>query len=144
MSLVFLSLIVACYFDYRQGRIPNPLIVLLCVFGAVLGGVSGGFLSVLKFCGIAAGLTLALYPFFAIGALGAGDVKLLAVCGGFFPTDKILFFLFYSMLIAVVFSIIKIAGRIRNGETVQDCRRTRLCLSGPVLCSVLLYLGGIY
>lgn len=144
MSLVFLSLIVTCYFDYRQRRIPNPLVLLLFIFGAVLGWASGGALPVMRFCGVAAGLTLALYPFFTVGALGAGDVKLLAVCGGFFPDGEILLFLFYSMLIAVLFSIIKIAGRIRNGETVQDCRRTRLCLSGPVLCSVLLYVGGIY
>ena len=35
-----------------------------------------------------------LYPFFRIGALGAGDVKLFGVTAGYLPFEKIFYFSF--------------------------------------------------
>ena len=36
--------------------------------------------------------TVAFYLFFYIGAMGAGDVKLLGVCAGYFSGEKVLCF----------------------------------------------------
>jgi prepilin peptidase CpaA len=73
--------VAASVFDLRTRRIPNALTfgaaaVALAVHGA-LSGWSGLLLAVL---GWAAGLLL-FFPLFALGGLGAGDVKLLAAVG---------------------------------------------------------------
>ena len=108
-----------------------------------------------------------LYPFFKLGALGAGDVKLLGICAGFLQYDKILQFLFFSLLPAAIFSVIKLIREqsvrerlaylgaylmdvVRNGEwslyieNEREARRTGIALAGPVLVSVFLHMGGVY
>lgn len=108
-----------------------------------------------------------LYPFFKLGALGAGDVKLLGICAGFLQYDKILQFLFYSVLAAAIFSVIKLIREqsarerlaylgeylldvARSGkwslyiENEQEARRTGIALAGPILVSVFLHMGGVY
>jgi len=72
---------VAAAIDMKTGRIPNAL-----TFGATLAallyhtidGGASGFAWALAGCGI--GLAL-FFPFFALGGLGAGDVKLVAALG---------------------------------------------------------------
>ncbi|MHB0869175.1 MAG: A24 family peptidase [Chloroflexota bacterium] len=82
MSVLLVGLVaVAVYTDLRQGRIPNRLtlggaalgLLLNLLFGGPAGGMAGvgGWL-------LGAGL---LFAFFALGAMGAGDVKLLAAVG---------------------------------------------------------------
>jgi hypothetical protein len=51
--------------------------------------------------------TVAFYLFFYIGAMGAGDVKLLGVCAGYFSGEKVLCFLFFALLFAAVFALCK-------------------------------------
>jgi prepilin peptidase CpaA len=79
---------VAAMFDLRTGRVPNVL-----TFGAVaagvlvavtLNGLSGLGTSLL---GCVVGLAL-FFPLFALGGMGAGDVKLLAAFGAWLgPVD---------------------------------------------------------
>ena len=69
----------AAVVDFRQRRIPNPLVLAIAVLGiasAVLWqpGLRG---LVSAFGGLATGLTIWL-PFWLFGMLGAGDVKLFA------------------------------------------------------------------
>ena len=108
-----------------------------------------------------------LYFFFRLGTLGAGDVKLFGVTAGFLPFKKILVFLFFSLLIAAIISLIKLwkknyfwermqylagyltdvwkSGRWRLYlENKEDNSDVEICLSGPILFSLLLYLGGVY
>jgi prepilin peptidase CpaA len=76
-------LIIALITDMRERRIPNILVVAGLVMGVAghiwFSGVAGLVLAGLGMC---VGL-LCLLPFYAAGALGAGDVKLMAVCGAF-------------------------------------------------------------
>ena len=51
--------------------------------------------------------TILLYFVFWIGAIGAGDVKMLGVCAGFFPWNKVLYFLFFALMIAAVIALFK-------------------------------------
>ena len=76
-------LAVAIYFDIRTERIPNWLVaagtVVALTFHAVISGASGLLTSV-------GGLFIALailLPFYIAGAMGAGDVKLMAAVGAF-------------------------------------------------------------
>jgi len=79
--LIFLA--VAVVTDIHQRRIPNVLVALMLGCGIVLNlsflGVPGA-LSVLG--GVVMGL-LILIPVYALGGLGAGDVKLLVGVGSF-------------------------------------------------------------
>lgn len=98
---------------------------------------------------------------------GSGNVKLLGACAGFFPAGRVLYFLFFALLFAAIFALCKMY-RAHNlwerlcylGEYVWDvvrCGQWRvyfaedraseaagICMAGPILCSVLLYVGGIY
>lgn len=110
---------------------------------------------------------LLLYPLFKIGAIGAGDVKLFAVTAGYLSGKAVICFLTYSLLIAGLFSIIKLlkeqngleriyyscsymAEVLRTGKwrlyfrNAAEKRQAGICLSGPVFLSILLYLGGVY
>ncbi len=166
MVILCTFLAVVCIFDYSRGRIPNLLVLLTAAAGVGRGYLETGPGGVLQFLACAGGVMLLLYPFFRIGMLGAGDVKLLGVSAGYFPVKEIFYFLFFSMLIAAVFSIFQVIRERNAAERLQyfceycaDVIRTGswklyfsgggrifagVCLSGPVLCSALLHWGGVY
>lgn len=112
-------------------------------------------------------MILFMYLFFKIGALGAGDVKLFGVCAGYLPGDKILYFLFFSLLITAIISLIKIFAEHNAKERLSylseylidvarsgkwqlyisdqsEMQKQSICLAGPILGSVLMYIGGIF
>jgi prepilin peptidase CpaA len=78
---VSLVLVVAAVIDGWKLRVPNwltfPFVIGGWVYGAMVGGWAGFAWSL---CGTAVGLGL-LLPAYAIGGMGAGDVKLLAGVG---------------------------------------------------------------
>ncbi len=167
MFLLCSFLGIACLYDYGKRRIPNLLIGLMLIGGVGQGvyqqGWRGGGLFLCKaICVVAV-----LYPLFKIGAFGAGDVKLYGACAGYFPSTKIFWFLFISLLVAAIFSLIKLIKErnvwerlgyfceyiltvVQNGrwhlymENERDTHKAGICLAGPILCSALLYLGGAY
>lgn len=166
MAALCVFLAAACSYDYRDKRIPNGLILLMAAAGAVWRFWDEGPSGALSYAGEAALFMAALYPFFKIASVGAGDVKLLGVTAGYLPPEKILTFLFCSLLIAAMISLWKmwkeksfgrrlrhLAGYLeavaKNGvwQTYlkkEDAQDAGICLSGPALASVLLYLGGVY
>lgn len=140
--------------------------MMTCV-GILESVAAGGIPALIRYFGILALTVMTLYPLFRIGTLGGGDVKLYGVCCGFFPKDKILTFLFFSLLFAAIFSLIRfirkadLADRLayffsyvkevaNSGEwklywsDVREKRNASVCLAGPILISILLWLGGIY
>ena len=76
-------LIVALITDLRDRRIPNILVLAGLVIGVAghvwFSGLTGLVLAALGMC---VGL-LCLLPFYISGGMGAGDVKLMAMCGAF-------------------------------------------------------------
>jgi len=80
--------LIAAVFDLRQHRIPNRLTYPSIILGFVLQGVFGwkggvvfvwkGLLNALLGCLLAGGI---MFLFYAVRAMGAGDVKLLAAIG---------------------------------------------------------------
>jgi prepilin peptidase CpaA len=89
---------VAVFFDVRSRRIPN-----LLTFGAALAAltyaaVHGGWTGVgTSAAGWFAGAAL-FFPFFALGGMGAGDVKLLAAVGAWLgPGDSVWVAMFAAM-----------------------------------------------
>ncbi len=78
----------ACATDLLRRRIPNALILTALCLGIGLNGWSRGPAGLAaSLAGAGLGLAL-LLPFFALGGMGAGDVKLLAALGSLLgPAD---------------------------------------------------------
>src|SRR3954447_1070425 len=88
--LVTAVLVEAAIIDGRQLRVPNWLTYHFALgglaFAAWSGGTAGGLWAL---AGLGVGLSLVL-PLYAIGGMGAGDVKLLAGVGAWMgPTAAI-------------------------------------------------------
>ena len=79
---------IACIFDLHSRRIPNALTFGAAAAALAAAGVPGG-VSGLTFSLSGWLLAIALWiPFYALGGMGAGDVKLLAAVGAWLgPAD---------------------------------------------------------
>lgn len=73
-------MILAAYFDIKERRIPNWLVLSSLVVGIILALSQSGMQLVSSLLGVLLGVLILLLPF-AIGWIGAGDVKLLGAVG---------------------------------------------------------------
>ena len=140
MGTLCFYLVNVCYFDYRYRKIPNFWLFFMLVAGLAKSVFEGGINGCIFFLIVMAAVMLALYPFFKIKALGAGDVKLFGVCSGYFSYDRVLYFLFFALLIAVGLSLVILLFQRDKKEYLKK----KIPLGGPILGSVLLYMGGVY
>jgi prepilin peptidase CpaA len=149
--------------DLSTRRVPNVFTfgaaALAFVYFAVVGGTAGATWSAL---GWATGLALFL-PLFAVGALGAGDVKLLAAFGAWLgPSGALWSSLWAAMLGAAmalvvaafngylsqalrnVFAILnvwRVLGPCRvAGLTLDDATGPRLAYAVPIAAGAMLAL----
>lgn len=96
----------ACEEDLRRRRIPNWL-----TFGAALGGVGfsafggGPWGAALAVAGWAAGAAL-LFPWFALGGMGAGDVKLVAAIGAWLGPAAVLWVVLFTAVAGGVLAVV--------------------------------------
>lgn len=103
--------------DLKWQRIPNELILFGILTGLALRAENGGVYGMLY--GILSGvITIAVfYIFYMIGAVGAGDVKLLSVTGLImgctFTAYTALYSLFAAGAAALVFMVVKRQTHIR-------------------------------
>jgi len=167
LAALCILLAAACGYDYRRKRIPNFLIAFMAVIGVGWRFWESGANGALSYFGETVFIMCLLYPFFKIGSIGAGDVKLLGVTAGYLPISRVLMFLFISLLISAMISLFKmwkesnirermryffayLTDVARSGswhlylENGREKQAVGICLSGPVLLSILLYLGGVY
>lgn len=110
-ALWFLSavLVVAAFIDGWKLRVPNWLTYHLIAGGlvvsAIVGGVAGGLWSL---AGAALGLAL-LLPLYAVGGMGAGDIKLLAGVGAWVGPWLLLDAFVWSVLVGAVLALLLVA-----------------------------------
>jgi prepilin peptidase CpaA len=114
---------VACVTDLRSQRIPNVLTFGGALAGVVFHAVSGradGFL--LSLSGWAVGIAVFLLPF-ALGGMGAGDVKLVAALGAWLgPMDT----LWLAMYTAIAGGVAAVALALARGYLRQAL--SNICL----------------
>lgn len=161
LGIIFL----AVFFDLRRGKIPNALILSGLCLGWCWQLVQVGLTGIFVFLA-GAGLPLVLLAvLFYFRMLGAGDIKLFAVIGGFMGAEKLLSCMVYSFLLGGAISVLLIIRRrnllrrlhyffayISNyfqTKTWVSYRKEEekdgyFCFSIPVFLSVLLYVGGYY
>jgi len=157
---VLLVATLAVAFDVRTRRIPN-----LLNFGAALAALSFAFIEAGLYGTMTAAaawfLGVALFlPFFALGGMGAGDVKLLAALAAWLgPMDAVYLAVFASLAggVAAV-SVVLVRGYTRQalsnmwlmlmhwrvagpkpvpGLTLQDGRAPRLAYAIPIAVGAL-------
>ena len=101
----------ATIFDLRSGRIPNALTLGAAATGLIVGaitqGPNGASQSV---AGWLVGCALFL-PFFLLGGMGAGDVKLLAALGAWLGPSTTVFVALYTAVAGGVMAIVLSALR---------------------------------
>ena len=97
---------VACLYDVSTSRIPNKLTfttaalaILFHVFAPAGAGLSHAIL------GLLVGLAL-FFPMFALGAMGAGDVKLMAAVGAWIGAMPIIYVALYGSIAGGIFGVI--------------------------------------
>ena len=100
------TVLVACLYDVSASRIPNTLTfvtatlaILFHLFVPGGAGVSHAFL------GLLVGLVV-FFPLFALGAMGAGDVKLMAAVGAWIGATSILYVALYGSVAGGVLAVV--------------------------------------
>ncbi len=117
-----LGLAAAVVMDVRSRRIPNWLTAGIAAagFGLAFGG--GAVTPGQAALGLMAGLLL-MMPAHVIGAMGAGDVKLMASVGAVVGPDMVLRAFLYSAIAGGALAIVVAARRGILASTLQDTSR---------------------
>jgi len=104
-------LLIATWTDIRQQRIPNLASIGGALLGLALNAVVLGWGGVLSgFYGLGLGL-LVFLPLYAVGGMGAGDVKLLAMIGAFLGPVPMLLTAAVSLVVSIPLALIYAAVR---------------------------------
>lgn len=133
LIVAFLFLIVllfsAAHFDLKERRIPNQ-VILIGLAGVATLAASGG-LPTLGAAALGLIVTLALFsPIYFLGWLGGGDIKLIALVGGFFGVEQILPVVLFITLAGGALSLIYVS-------------LSRLGLVDPRVPYAVAVLGGV-
>lgn len=107
-GLVSAILIVAAVIDGRQLKVPNWITFPMIISGWVASGVIYGWAGLgASLMGTAIGLGL-LLPAYAIGGMGAGDVKLLAGVGAWVGFSQTFWAFLVSAIIGAIIAVIMV------------------------------------
>jgi len=95
----------ACATDVTSRRVPNVLTATAIAAGLLAHTIlPGGYGLVAALLGLVAGLA-AFFPFFALGGLGGGDVKLMAALGTWIGWSPVLWTALYGAVAGGVLAI---------------------------------------
>jgi prepilin peptidase CpaA len=114
VKLVCAVLIVAAYIDGKQLRVPNWLTFPMVASGLVFNAWTGGWDGLgLGLWGMAVGL-LCLLPLYAVGGMGAGDVKLMAGVGAWLGWEPTLYAFCVTTIVGAVMALVMVIRRRRT------------------------------
>ncbi|MDO5134783.1 MAG: A24 family peptidase [Eubacteriales bacterium] len=156
----------AMLMDLRRGRVDNGWILFGLFIGLWTRLLAEGPKGIFPFLGGGILPLLVLWWLFALHMLGAGDIKLFCVLGGFLGMVRILKCILCSMVIGAALSgaILVSCGNVRERlcyfiHYIRNLQRTKKRLpysregvehpenfhfTVPVFLSVLLCVGGVY
>ena len=114
-----LLLVTACFTDVRARRIPNRLVAVIAVAGLVFSWVAvGGWVAVGKsLLGVSLGFAIWIV-FYAVGVLGAGDVKLAAAAGAWLGVGGIWRASLVAAVAGGVLAVLMLTSERRMRETI--------------------------
>ena len=149
MELLIGILIVAAFMDMWHYKIPNWCIAPGMAAGLFLSWQQGAEV---------------FYPFYLMGGIGAGDVKLFMLLGCYLEQHKLMVCIGIAMMLAGAAALVRIIcskecrqhvkevlcyvyKMLRTGAMTDDMplksRAAVIRLAVPVLCSTLLCMGGV-
>ncbi|HEX7865355.1 MAG TPA: A24 family peptidase [Variovorax sp.] len=134
LALVAL-LAVAAVSDWRSYRIPNWLTFGGALFALVYGTIAArtptaGALS--AFGGLGVGFA-AMLPFYAIGIMGAGDVKLMAMSGAFLGPEQTLMAVLFTFIAG---GLAAMAFAIHRRRLVRMLANVKAAAQGVMVSSI--------
>lgn len=108
MAILIGVFCVAVYTDLRSYKIPNLCILAGMLSGLIMTYVSYSFGRALEACIAMIFLFMAFYPFYLIGGLGAGDIKLLMMTACFIQEERLIKYILVTFVLAAIISVAKI------------------------------------
>lgn len=121
--LMTIALILACtaaaWFDVRERRIPNALTLGALAVAIIIRATAGIEVVGAGLLGALVGFGVAL-PFFLVGGLGGGDLKLIAAIGAFLGPGRLFFALLITALVGGVMAVTTIIRRKAGLETAAN------------------------
>jgi prepilin peptidase CpaA len=136
-ALTILVVVVA-FFDVRERRIPNLAVLPAACFGLGLNLCWGWDGLVFGAQGLALGFALLFVPYL-VGAMGAGDVKLLAAIGAFVGATEVVRVLLVTVLCYPLLAAILVIRERKVGITLLRFRRVLCNFLGFFVPSLKLY-----
>ena len=126
MCGLLVLLVIAAVSDWRFYRIPNWLTFGGMAFAVVYGTIAArtpmaGLTQALG--GLATGLVI-LLPFYALGIMGAGDVKLMAMVGAFIGPYQTLWAILFTCIAGGAAAVIFAMHRRRLGHMLANVKDT--------------------
>jgi prepilin peptidase CpaA len=118
---IFLVLLLglAAAFDLKERRIPNWLVLIAALGGLLLHFTSGVSQFLNSLSGLGLGIGMLFIPF-ALGWLGAGDVKLVGALGAVLGAQWIPRVLFYSILAGGLLALLSLATKGIQWSLLKD------------------------
>jgi prepilin peptidase CpaA len=98
-AVIFFVSGLAVFFDLWIRKIPNWVILIGLLCGLTVNGIQGSSYLIASILGFVAGIIVLVFPF-ALGWLGAGDVKYFGVVGALLGVSWLPRVFFYSALVA--------------------------------------------
>lgn len=124
-TLAIVVALTACVFDVRSRRIPNALTFGAAGAALVFASVTGGFSGLGWSLGGWALATAMWIPIYALGGMGAGDVKLMAAVGAWLGPGPVFFAALYS---ASAGAVMAVGVAIAQGAVRQTYQNVQLLL----------------
>ncbi|MCB1907095.1 MAG: prepilin peptidase [Rhodocyclaceae bacterium] len=132
ISILISILTVACWFDMRERRVPNALILAGMLIAPVLGWAEAGAPGIgSALAGLAAGLAV-LLPFFVLRMVGAGDVKLMSVVGGFTGAAALLPIALYTFIAGGLLAAVSLLATRSGAQALSNFRLLLLSMTSRV------------
>ena len=138
VAVLYVILLISVYTDMTKGMIPNWLIAVGCVIGFITAQQRFEKLVLVII------VFIVLFPFFAAGVLGAGDVKCLCMIGLYLERNPFITSILSGFFVAALISFyILLKDFILNKSKAIEQVHT-IHLAGPIFIGVLISTGGTY
>lgn len=115
-AILLLLVAVSGFFDLKERKIPNKVTFTGILIGILFNLITGGWVGLLQgILGMFAGLTIFFLPF-ALGGMGAGDVKLMGAIGALMGWRFSLMTALYSAIVGGIMVLIYLiyTGTLRD------------------------------
>ncbi len=129
-GLLVMLVVAAAWMDVLNRRIPNALVIPGAVLGLAVAAAAagaGGALSALG--GLAIGLALML-PLYLLRAMGAGDVKLMAMVGAWLGPAEVVS---AALLVFVAGGLLAVMAALWRGKLRELAANLRVMLFGSLV-----------